>query len=143
MPDIDDMSYEGEEIKLDRLRHIKYTIKGLKLIAKKFGSVVKAFDQMKTMNQEFDTETMDNLVLLLHAGLIHEDAKLTADDVENLLTLENMPIVFHEILEAFTGSVPQAEENSEGDPGAQPKEGSEDEPGESKSTSTELSSTAE
>lgn len=132
MPDIDDMSYEGAEIKLDKIRHIKYTIKGLKLIAKKFGSVVKAFDQMKTMDQNFDIETMDNLVLLLHAGLIHEDAKLMADDVENMLTMNSLPTVFNKILEAFTGSMPQPKDG-----------GSEGDPGESLSTSTGLSTNAE
>lgn len=133
MPDIDDMDYPGEEIKLDKIRHIKYTIKGLKLLAKKFGSVAKAFEQMQLMNQEFDIETMDNLTLLLHAGLIHEDAKLTVDDVENLLNMDNMTSVFYKIMDAFTGSTPQATED----------EVNQDEPGEPKSTSTESSLIAE
>ena len=116
MQDKDDLNYEGEEIALDKVRHIKYTIKGLKVVAKKFGSVVEAFNQMQKMNPNFDMETMDNLVLLLHAGLIHEDAKLTADDVENLLTIDNMLIVFNAILAAFSGSTPtpkSEEENGE------------------------------
>jgi hypothetical protein len=132
MPDINDMDYPGEEIKLDKIRHIKYTTRGLKLIAKKFGSVVKGFDQMKTMNPDFDTEMMDNLTLLLHAGLIHEDKELTADDVENMLTLDNMTPVFHKILKAFAGSTPQPEED----------EVSQDEPGELKLTLTESSTIA-
>jgi len=132
MPDIDDLSYQGEEIKLDKIRHIKYTIKGLKLIAKKFGSVVKAFDQMKTMNQDFDIETMDHLVLLLHAGLVHEDAKLMVDDVENMLTMDNLMSVFHKILAAFGGSMPQPKD-----------EVSETAEGESPLTSTGLSIPAE
>ena len=111
--DIDDLNYEGEEIILDKIRHIKYTIKGLKLIAKKFGSVVKAFDDMQKMNQDFDVETMDNLTLLLHAGLVHEDAKLTLDDTENMLTISNMPIAFQKIITAFNGSTPQSKEDDE------------------------------
>ena len=124
--DRDDLSYEGEEIKLDKIRHIKYTIKGLKLLAKKFGSVAKAFEQMQTMNQKMDVDTMDNLTLLLQAGLIHEDNKLTADDIENWLTIENMPVIFGKIIQAFTGSTPQPT----GD------EVNQDEPGEPKSIST-------
>ena len=111
--DLDDMSYDGEEINLDKVRHIKYTIKGLKLIAGKFGSVGEAFNQMQKMNPNFDLETMDNLVLLLHAGLIYEDAKLTVDDVENLLTIDNMLIVFNAIITAFSGSTPKEDEVSE------------------------------
>ena len=109
--DIDDMGYEGEEIKLDKIRHIKYTIKGLKIIAKKHGSVVKAFNDMQSMNQDFDVETMDNLTLLLHAGLVHEDPKLTQDDVENMLTMANIPIAFTKIITAFNGSTPKPKED--------------------------------
>jgi len=117
--DIDDLNFDGEPIQLDKLRHIKYTIKGLKLIAKKFGSVAKAFESMKTINKEFDIETMDNLTLLLHAGLIHEDAKLTVDDVENILTIDNMPATFYAIIKAFNGSTPQPKEDAESTPGEQ------------------------
>ena len=111
--DIDDMSYDGEEITLDRIRHIKYTIKGLKIIAKKHGSVVKAFNDMQKMNQDFDVETMDNLVLLLHAGLIHEDPKLSIDDVENMLTMDNLTPIFYKIITAFSGSTPEPKEDEE------------------------------
>ena len=117
--DIDDMSYEGEEIKLDKIRHIKYTIKGLKIIAKKFGSVVKAFKDMETMNQDFDIETMDNLTLLLYAGLVHEDEKLTIDDVENMLTMANLPIAFNKIIIAFNGSTPEPKEDDGGSEGTE------------------------
>ena len=109
--DIDDMGYEGEEIKLDKIRHIKYTIKGLKIIAKKHGSVVKAFSDMQKMDGSFTVETMDNLVVLLHAGLIHEDANLSAGDVENILTMNNMGTVFNAIITAFNGSTPEPKGN--------------------------------
>jgi len=119
MNDIDNINFEGEPVKLDRVRHIKYTIRGLKLIARKHGSVIKAFADMKTMDENFTVETMDHLVMLLHAGLIHEDAKLTVDDVENMLTIENMPVVFNTIIKAFSGSIPVAKEDevSEDEPG--------------------------
>ena len=121
--DVDDLSYEGEQIKLDKLRHIKYTIKGLKLIAKKYGSVVKAFNGMKTLNPEFDTETMDKLVMLLHAGLIHEDANLSTDDVENMLTMGNLPVIFNKIIAAFSGSMPQTVGEETSDGGSESTEG--------------------
>jgi len=112
--DKNDFGYEGEEIKLDKIRHIKYTIKGLKIISKKFGSVIEAFDGMKTMNQNFDTETMDNLVLLLHAGLIHEDSNLTVDAVENMLTIGNLPEIFQKIITSFSGSTPKSDTDDGG-----------------------------
>ena len=114
MQDVDDLSYEGEAIKLDKVRHIKYTIKGLKIIARKHGSVIKGFTDMQDMNPEFDIEGMDNLVLLLHAGLIHEDQKLTADDVENMVTMTNMALIMDKILKAFDGSTPKPKEEDGG-----------------------------
>ena len=111
--DIDDSSYDGEEIKLDKIRHIKYTVKGLKIIAKKFGSVVKGFNSMQTINPEFDTETMDNLTLLLFAGLVHEDPKLTQDDVENSMTMTNMGQAFEKVMIAFDESTPKPNEETE------------------------------
>lgn len=113
--DIDDMSYIGEPIKLDKVRHIKFTIKGLKLIAKKSGSVVKAFNDMQLMNKEFDVEGMDHLVLLLHAGLIHEDPTLTIENVENFLTMGNMTTIFTAIIRAFNGSMPEPAEGGSTD----------------------------
>ena len=112
--DIDDSSYDGEEIGLaGKIRHIKYTVKGLKIIAKKFGSVVKGFNSMQTINPEFDTETMDNLTLLLFAGLVHEDPKLTQDDVENSMTMTNMGQAFEKVMIAFDESTPKPNEETE------------------------------
>lgn len=119
MSDKDDMGYEGEPIQLDKLRHIKYAIKGLKIIAKKHGSVVKAFTDMKNMNTDFDMETMDDLVLLLHAGLIHEDPKLTIEATEDIMTLKNMKEVFYAIMRSFSESSPADDGGSdaaEGEP---------------------------
>jgi hypothetical protein len=118
--DVNDMDYPGEEIKIGgKVRHIKYTIVGLKLIAKKHGSVVAAFNKMNDLNEDFDVDTMDHLVLLLHAGLVHESPELTANDVENMLTMTSLPIVFNKILAAFGGSTPQPTDDggSEVNPG--------------------------
>jgi len=119
--DIDDMDYLGEEVRLGgKVRHIKFTIVGLKIIAKKHGSVVKAFKEMQTMNPEFDVEGMDHLVFLLHAGLIHEDPTLTIESVENFLGTNNMKIVFAAIIKSFNGSTPEpTEEGSTDDLGEQ------------------------
>jgi len=114
--DIDDMDYPGEPVKLGgKVRHIKFTIVGLKIIAQKHGSVVKAFKQMQTMNKEFDVEGMDHLVMLLHAGLIHEEPELTIEDAENFLTIRNMKIVFAAIIKSFNGSTPEPAEGGSTD----------------------------
>jgi carbonic anhydrase len=109
--DIDDMEYQGEEIKIGgKTRHIRYAIVGLKLLAQKYGSVVDAFDKMQTMNLKFDEKTMDDLALLLYAGLVHEDEKLTLAAVENMADIGNMRQAFDKILNSFKQSTPEPEE---------------------------------
>jgi len=112
--DIDDLGYIGEEIKIGgKIRHIRYAVVGLKILAKKYGSVVDAFEKMQTMNLRFDEKTMDDLTALLHAGLAHEDESLTPSDVERMLDIGNMKTAFNKILKSFTLSTPDAEEGSE------------------------------
>jgi len=124
--DINDMDYKGEEIRLGgKTRHIIYSILGLKLIARKYGSVMAGFGKMRKLNPQFDVEAIDDIVMLLHAGLIHEDSSLTAEDVEKWLTIGNMTPIFNVMIKAFIQSTPEAVEG-----------GSDDEVGEQLSTST-------
>ena len=119
MADKDDMNYLGEEVQLDKIRHIRYTMRGLKIIAKKFGSVVGAFKQMEELNPEFDVDGMEHIAMLLQAGLVHEDKDLTMDDVENMITFENITPIFRIIVRALGGSIPEPKDSggSEGTEG--------------------------
>lgn len=122
MADKDDMGYLGEEVQLDKIRHIRYTMRGLKIIAKKFGSVVGAFKQMEGLNPDFDVDSMEHIAMLLQAGLVHEDNDLTMDDVENMITFENIIPIFHTIVKALGGSIPDPKDSggSEGAEGETP-----------------------
>ena len=113
------MDYQGEEIRLGgKIRHLKYPITGLKIIAAKYGTVVAGFNKMKTMNPDFDEETLDDIAVLIYAGLVHEDESITLRAVSNMLNMDNMTPLFGKILAAFNGSTPQEEEGgSEGGPG--------------------------
>ena len=103
-----DLDYEGEEIILGgKARHIRYSIKGLKIITKQIQGMVKAFNGMQTMDASLMAEAMDSMVTLLHAGLIHEDPKLMVGDVEDMLTMNNMPAVFNAVIRAFNSITPQ------------------------------------
>lgn len=115
MNDINDMGYQGEEIKLGgKIRHLKYSIPGLKIIAAKYGSVAEGFDKLKTMNPNFDVETLDSIALLTYAGLVHEDEKITERAIANMLDINNMGELTHKIIAAFNGSTPQDSEGGEG-----------------------------
>ena len=119
MSDRDAMGYQGEEVQLDKIRHIKFTMRGLKIIAKKFGSVVGALKQMENINPDFDEEGMNHIAMLLQAGLVHEEKELTIDDVENMITFDNMTPIFQVIVRSLGGSIPEPKElgGSEGTEG--------------------------
>lgn len=120
--DIDDMEYQGEEIKMGgKVRHIKYTIKGLKVIAKAYGSVITAFRALQKFNPEFDVEGLDEVTTLLYAGLIHEDSKITVDAVENYLNLSNITDTIEKITVAFNGSM-ATDDEAEDEDGTEPGE---------------------
>ncbi len=120
--DIDDMFYLGEEVKLDKIRHIKFTMRGLKLIAKKYGSVVEALRKMENLNKDMDEESMEHIAMLLQAGLVHEDKNLTLDDAENMITFNNIFPIFMTIQKSLGGSLPQPTDDggSEGTEGNLP-----------------------
>jgi hypothetical protein len=112
--DINDMDYLGEEIKLaGKVRHIKYTIAGLKILARHFDSVMAAFDKMQKMDINFSVETLDDITLMLYAGLIHEDENLTIKQVENMVDFTTIMTVFEKIGKAIQGSNPQSNGGSE------------------------------
>lgn len=115
--DIDDMNYEGEEIKLDKVRHIKYTFKGMKFLAKKYGSVIDAMKKLEEIDHNITAEGIDDLTNLIYAGLIHEDKEITTDSVEDALDFNNIYPVISKITKAFYVSSPQPKGGSEGTTG--------------------------
>lgn len=118
MNDINNMDYAGEEIQFGgKTRHILFAATGLKLIAKKYGSVIDGFNKMRTMDPKFTEETIDDMVMLLQAGLIHEDDTLTPKQIESWLTIQNMNPLFNIMVAAFIMSAPEAKEGSESNPG--------------------------
>ena len=112
--DIDNFDYKGEPVKLDKERHLKYTIAGMKLLAKKYGSVMEAFRRLQSID-ELSENDLDLIVDIAHAGLIHEDSKLTVAIVENLLDMRNMTGLTLKMIAAFNGSNSDRDGDSEGE----------------------------
>lgn len=110
--DVNDMDYIGEEIKLDKIRHIKYTIKGLKVLSKAYGSVHSAMAKIEKLNENFDVETLDDICIFVHAGLIHQDDQLKIEDVENILEFGHITSAMQKIMEAIRHSMPNPAEVS-------------------------------
>lgn len=112
--DIDNFDYKGETVKLDKERHLKYTIAGMKLLAKKYGSVMEAFRKLQSIGELTDTE-LDLIVDIAHAGLIHEDPKIAVADVSNLLDMRNMTGLTLKMIAAFNGSNSDRDGDNEGE----------------------------
>jgi hypothetical protein len=67
-------------IKLDKIRNLKYGMRAIDLIEKKFGKPI-----MKIEGIENGTLTMEEYATLIWAGLAHEDKELTPDKVMDLI----------------------------------------------------------
>jgi len=68
-------------IQLDKSRNFKYGMKAISLIEKKFKKPIMKIEGM------IDAKllTMDDLAIIMWAGLVHEDNKLTSDKVMELV----------------------------------------------------------
>lgn len=81
------------EIKLDKLRRLRYTMNALAEIENKLGMPVSELDSAKLGVKEVRT--------ILWAGLIHEDKDLTEEQVGDMVDLDNFEEVQKKIAEAF------------------------------------------
>ena len=117
--DINDFDYQGEEIKLDKIRHLKYTVKGLKILSKEFGSVTEAMAKLEQLNPAIDDETISNIVIFAYAGLLHEDKSITLDQIENMLDFNTLLEVMKTVPYAVLHSMPKPDEVSQDNQGKQ------------------------
>jgi len=109
--DRDDMGYLGEKIKLGgKIRHIKYTIPGLKMLARHFGTVIDGLNAFKGFNPYFDEEGLDKLAKLTYAGLMHEDESLTLEAVENMIGPGSIIELPAKLMRALNESLPDVKE---------------------------------
>jgi hypothetical protein len=107
MSNIDDICYEGEEIKLKgKTRKLLYTTRGMKILAQKFGTVYKGLNILRGMDFEFDESSLENMAVLLYAGLAHEDKSLTLEDVEDMMRFDLMPYIIEKVSKAVSASLP-------------------------------------
>ncbi len=105
---IDDVSYEGVEVQLDKVRHIKYTFAGMRIILKQYGSLQQALNVLGAMgDSDLTEEGLDVLSTLIYAGLVHEDEGLTQATVEGLIDFRNITKLTEALTEALSGSLPE------------------------------------
>ena len=84
-------------IQLDKSRNIKYGMRAISLIEKKFKTPIAQID-MENM-------TMEDTATIIWAGLQHEDRELTPDKVIDLIDeYSSLQTVMSAMNEAFTGA---------------------------------------
>jgi len=64
-------------IELDKMRNLRYGMKAISLVEKKFGQPIAKIDM--------DNLTMEDSATLIWAGLAHEDPDITPDKVMDLI----------------------------------------------------------
>lgn len=113
MSNVDDIAYQGVEIHLDKVRHLHFKFRGIKIIVEKYGSIQKAVEVLQKTFQgaekEIDVNVIDAISVLTYAGLVHEDKDLTQDDVEDILDFRNIAELPGKLIEALSNSLPQVE----------------------------------
>lgn len=76
----------GVPVTLDKVRHLRYTLGTRKRLLQEIGG-----------EEALNDLTGDKMAILLLYGLKHEDPDLTLEQVEEMVDLENLPVV----VEAF------------------------------------------
>jgi hypothetical protein len=116
-------------IKLDRLRHLRLTNRALMRteirLSQLYGSQVNISEVIsKIMKSGTETGFLrfptTTLVVLLHQGLIHEDADLTEDDVADMTDMMSNPDIIEAVLSAITRQLPEPTVTTNGQGGAAP-----------------------
>jgi hypothetical protein len=87
-------------IKLDKERNLRYGMKAIDLIEKKFGKPVMQIQGMQDGNM-----TMDAYATVIWAGLVHEDPDLTPEKVMDLVDgFSSLPAVTVKMWEALNAA---------------------------------------
>lgn len=111
---IENFSKKGVKIILDdgKERTLRFTFGAFKLLSQTYGSVTKALkgfaDQSAML--EMGADTIDLIINITHAGLRHEDKTLTADQVGDLITTDNLASLIKAIGKALGYSMPESDE---------------------------------
>lgn len=96
-------------VKLDKIRNLKYGMRAIDLIEKKFGKPVM---QIEGINNGI--LTMEEYAIIICAGLIHEDKDLTPDKVMDLIDEHSsLATVAREMWKAFNAAFKNEEEEAE------------------------------
>jgi hypothetical protein len=101
---VSDVRVKPVPITLDKERTLKYDFNAFAELEEKFGTIQKAFDELQK-------QKLKAVRAIVWAGLIHEDHKLTEQQVGNMLSLADLPAVMKAVTEAITSALPKVSED--------------------------------
>lgn len=90
-------------IELDKVRNFRYGMKAVALVERKLKTSIGKIDM--------DSLTMDEMAIILWAGLVHEDKDLTPDKIMDLVDNHSSVTKAMELMsEAFTAAFNSGDE---------------------------------
>ena len=98
MANISKVKSKPIEIELDKKRHLRYTLGSFAYLEETYGDIDKAFTKM-------EQGSMNAIIDIIYAGLIHEDANLTKHQVSHMIDISNMNEIVEQITKAMGNDV--------------------------------------
>ena len=86
------------DIELDKKRQLRYTLGSFAYLEETYGDIDKAFNKM-------EQGSMNAIIDIIYAGLIHEDATLTKHQVAHMIDISNMNEIVEQITKAMGNDV--------------------------------------
>jgi len=88
-------------------RHLKYDFKAMVAFTKQTG---KNLLDPKIVKQIIYDTTPEDLLMMLWAELLHEEPRLTVDEVAGWINMDNQPEVARKAIEAWAAAMPKGGE---------------------------------
>jgi hypothetical protein len=103
---VSDVRVKPIPITLDKERTLKYDFNAFAEIEERFGTIQKAFGELTDKK----SPKLKAVRAILWAGLIHEDPKLTEQQVGAMLSLGDLATIMPAVLEAIHAAMPKISE---------------------------------
>jgi len=98
-------AFEPVEVELDKKRRLRFTLGSLRRAQRRLdelrGEKLSIFKILSPQNQ--DQLGPDEIVVLIHQGLLADDPALTEEQVENMIDARNMEALALKLAEALGG----------------------------------------
>lgn len=100
------------EIELDKTRHLFYSMSGFIYLSERYGDPMAAFAQAVPEDGKMTSKMLLALRDVIYAGLMHEDDKLTPEQIANMIDFSMLNDISDKVRQALEASTP----DPEGDP---------------------------